>query len=213
MFPDFKLNNHLPIVNDASVEALINADPLFRSIHERIGSPTNWYRPPGFVSLSRIILDQQVSLASAYAHYVKLDSYIPAFTPENILQLSDAEMRACQISRQKATYLRALSQSLIDGKLNLDTLAEQPDAEIRRQLTSIKGIGEWTTDIYMIMCLQSPDIFPIGDIALLNATRELTTASTKEEILLLAEQWRPFRSLAAFFLWHHYLTKRGRTAY
>jgi DNA-3-methyladenine glycosylase II len=208
-----RLNNHFPIVNDASVKALFDADPLFKSIHDRIGLPANWSRPPGFVSLSRIILDQQVSLASAYAHYVKLNSYIPAFTPEHILKLSDAEMRACQISRQKAKYLRALSDALMSGELNLDTLAEQPDSAIRRQLTNIKGIGEWTTDIYMIMCLQSPDIFPIGDIALVNATRELTTASTKEQILELAEQWRPFRSLAAFFLWHHYLTKRGRVAY
>ncbi len=122
-------------------------------------------------------------------------------------------MRACQISRQKATYLRALSQALVDGTLNLDTLAELPDTEIRKQLISIKGIGEWTTDIYMIMCLQSPDIFPIGDVALVNAVRELTTASAKEDIVTLAEQWRPWRSLASFFLWHHYLTKRGRTAY
>src|SRR5688500_7394556 len=112
MLPQLKLSNQLPIVNDVAIEALLDAHPLFRSIHDRIGLPTNWYRPPGFVSLSRIILDQQVSLASAYAHYVKLDSYIPAFTPENIIKLSDVEMRTCQISRQKATYLRALSQAL-----------------------------------------------------------------------------------------------------
>jgi DNA-3-methyladenine glycosylase II len=203
----------LQIVNEASVRRLFDADPLFKAIHDRIGLPKNWFRPPGFVSLCRIILEQQVSLASANAHYLKLNEYVLAFTPENILVLSDEEMRSCQISRQKTKYLRALATALVSGDLNLDTLSAQPDADIRTQLTKIKGIGEWTTDIYMMMCLQSPDIFPIGDVALINAARELTPASTKEEILRLSEHWRPCRSLAAFFLWHHYLEKRGRKAY
>ncbi len=203
----------LPIVNEAAVSGLIATDHLFKTIHQRIGLPTNWFRPPGFVSLSRIILEQQVSLASANAHYLKLNEYLPSFTAKNILVLSDEEMRTCQISRQKTKYLRALATALVSGDLNLDTLSAQPDDEIRTQLTKIKGIGEWTTDIYMMMCLQSPDIFPIGDVALINAARELTSASTKEEILQLSKRWRPFRSLAAFFLWHHYLEKRGRKAY
>jgi len=92
----------------------------------------------------------------------------------------------------------------------LDGLAELTETDVRVQLTSIKGIGNWTTDIYLMFCLQSQDIFPIGDIALVNTVKELTTAKTTEEIMLLAEKWRPYRSMAVYFLWHYYLKKRNR---
>lgn len=205
-----KKTDLMEIVNTRDIASLLEKDVIFSTIYEEYGPPTNWNRPPGFIALSKMILEQQVSLASAKAHFNKLDSYIDSFTPENILQLSDEEMRTCQISRQKTKYLRSLSEAITEGNLDLNKLHELPENEIRKQLTSVKGIGVWTTDVYLMFCLQSKDIFPIGDIALVNTVKELTDAQTKEEILLEAEKWKPLRTLASFFLWFYYLKKRNR---
>ena len=200
-----------PIVNSSDVQQLKRLDPLFTGIQSNYGNPPNWERPQGFTTLAKMILAQQVSLASADAHFAKLNSYIAAFTPAEILKLTDDEMRTCQISRQKAKYLRALSDAIQTGALSLEALPQRSDAEVRKQLTHIKGIGDWTADIYLMFALQAKDVFPIGDIAVMNTIKELTHATAKEEIVVLAENWRPLRSLATYFLWHHYLKKRNRT--
>lgn len=199
------------IVNQKDIKILIERNHIFAAIFEQYGAPPDWSREPGFISLSKIILEQQVSLASANAHFQKLNAYLEEFSPSNILYLSDEEMRNCQISRQKAKYLRALSAAICNGELDLLKLPGLGEPEIRRRLIAIKGIGHWTTDIYLMFCLQAKDIFPIGDIAVVNTVKELSGAQTAEEILSLAEQWKPLRSLAAYFLWHYYLKKRGRT--
>jgi DNA-3-methyladenine glycosylase II len=198
------------IVNQKDIKRLISIDRIFASIAEKYGHPPNWTRPVGFISLSKIILEQQVSLASANAHFLKLNNYVQEFSPSGILKLTDKEMRDCQISRQKAKYLRALSSAILQGDINLDKLPDLSETEVRKQLTSIKGIGNWTTDIYLMFCLQSKDTFPIGDIAVINTIKELYGLKTKEEIILLAEKWKPYRSLAVYFLWHYYLSKRNK---
>lgn len=198
------------IANQKDIKIIIATHKIFAAINEQYGSPPNWSRPQGFVSLAKIILEQQVSLASANAHFQKLNGYLTGFEPSNILKLTDDEMRFCQISRQKAKYLRELSTAILNGLIDLDKLSESSETAIRKQLTAIKGIGDWTTDVYLMFCLQAKDIFPIGDIALINAVKELTGAKTKEEILVLAESWKPMRSLATFFFWHYYLKKRNR---
>ena len=198
------------IVTESNVIDLIKKDSIFKVIHEQYGPPPNWSRPPGFISLSKIILEQQVSLASAKAHFNKLDSYLPEFTPFIILKLSDDEMRTCQVSRQKSKYLRELSSAIISQTIDLALLSTLSETEVRNQLTRIKGIGNWTADIYLMFCLQAQDIFPIGDIAMVNAAKELTNAKTREVILSLSEKWKPYRSLAAYFLWHYYLSKRSK---
>jgi DNA-3-methyladenine glycosylase II len=201
------------IVNPKDIKELIRRDPIFSLIHDQYGQPPNWSRPPGFVTLSKIILEQQVSLSSAAAHFKKLDDYLAplgGFTPLNILKLTPEEMRAAQISRQKAEYLRGLSSALIEKKLVLEELSGLTEPEVRAQLTALKGIGHWTCDIYLMFCLQSKDIFPLGDIAVINTVKELSKAKSRDEIMLLAELWRPLRSLAAYFLWHYYLKKRNR---
>jgi DNA-3-methyladenine glycosylase II len=204
------MNEHR-IVNEKDIKGLLRRDKLFAAIHKQYGPPPAWGRDPGFVSLSKIILEQQVSLASANAHFQKLNTYVPEFSPAHILKLTDEEMRTCQISRQKAKYLRELSTAISTKSLDLESLSALGEPEVRIILTAIKGIGHWTTDIYLMFCLQSKDIFPIGDIAVVNTVRELTDAHSQEEILALAEKWRPLRSLATYFLWHHYLKKRHRT--
>ena len=201
------------IVNKTDIEKLSKQDGVFSFIDEKYGSPPNWKREQGFVSLSKIILEQQISLSSATAHFNKLDGYLGEFTPREILKLSDEEMRQCQISRQKTSYLRALASAVMNQNLEFDAFEDMDKTEVRTQLTSVKGIGQWTADIYLMFCLQEKDIFPFGDIAVLNAVRELSFAQTKGEIVALTEKWRPYRSLAAYYFWHYYLSKRNRTAF
>ena len=196
------------IVNQKDIKRLISLDKIFASIKERYGNPPDWTRPKGFISLSKIILEQQVSLASANAHFLRLSNYLNEFTPSDILRLTDEEMRNCHISRQKTLYLRELSNALIRGEINLDKMADLEESEVRKQLTNIKGIGTWTADIYLMFCLQSKDIFPSGDIAVINTVKELTGIKTKDEIISHADKWKPFRSLATYFLWNYYLSKR-----
>jgi DNA-3-methyladenine glycosylase II len=200
----------MSIVNHKDIKQLTKMDSIFASINEKFGHPPNWTRPPGFISLSKIILEQQVSLASANAHFLKLNTYLQGITPSDILRLSDEEMRICQISRQKASYLKALSVEILQGDIDLAMLATQNETEVRERLTNIKGIGNWTADIYLMFCLQSKDIFPSGDIAVINTVRELSELKTKEEIISLSEKWKPYRSLATYYLWHYYLSKRHK---
>jgi len=201
----------MDIVNPKDIKRLIRMDEVFARIRDQYGVPPSWSRPAGFISLAQIILEQQVSLASAKAHFLKLKSHIKTVTPRKILTLTDEEMRACQISRQKSMYLRALSRAVLDKSLELDKLEQLHHTEIRKQLTAIKGIGDWTTDIYLMFCLQAKDVFPIGDIAVVNTIKEFYDVKEKEEMLELAENWKPLRSLATYFLWHHYLKKRNRS--
>src|SRR5687768_1159177 len=197
----------MPIVQEKHIDLLVKKDKVIASIYKNHGAPPNWSREPGFVSLSRIILEQQVSLASALAHFNKLDSYLAAFTPQNILKLSDEEMRNCQISRQKAKYLRCLSEAIVKKEMDLNTLENLNEAEIREKLTSIKGIGVWTSDIYLMFCLQQKNIFPIGDIAVVNTIKSLYGIKEREKIMKLSEKWAPYKSLGTYFMWHHYLEK------
>ena len=198
------------IVNKADVKKLTTTHKLFQKIQDRYGVPPNWQRPEGFVSLCRIIIEQQVSLASADAHYKKLNNFLNEFSPTEILKLSDKEMRACQISRQKAKYLRALSQAVLNKELDFDSLSSLSPSDVRTKLTSIKGIGDWTTDVYMMFCLQCKDIFPLGDIALITTIKELTSVKTKAGVIRFTNKFKPLRSLAAYFLWYYYLKKKNR---
>lgn len=198
------------IVNRTDIKKLTSSHKIFTFIKDKYGIPPNWQRPEGFISLSKIILEQQVSLASAEAHFIKLNSYLPEFSPSEILKLSDEEMKACQISWQKSKYLRALSQALLKKDLEFEELPKLNSEEVRKKLTSIKGIGDWTTDIYLMFCLQSKDIFPLGDIALITTIKELTKVKTNSGIVRLTQKWKPYRSLAAYFLWYYYLMKRNR---
>jgi DNA-3-methyladenine glycosylase II len=198
------------IVNQNDIKQLLKLDEVFVKINSLYGPPPDWQRPEGFISLARIILEQQVSLQSANAHFNKLNAYLPEFSPVEILNLSDEEMRNCQISKQKSTYLRELSMAILSGKIDLKILRQLPETEIRQQLKSLKGIGDWTTNIYLMFCLQAKDIFPASDIAIINTLKELTKAVTHYEITTIADRWKPYRSLPSYFLWHYYLKKRNR---
>jgi DNA-3-methyladenine glycosylase II len=196
------------------VEALTDSDPHLRKIVDRYGPPPLWRRELGFPSLLKIILEQQVSIASAQATYDKLLSRVNPLTPEGLLCLSDEELKAAGFSRQKTRYSRILADEILTGSLDLDELNHLDDAEVMKVLTSLTGIGPWTAGIYLLMVMGRPDVWPKGDLALLLAMRdvkELASKPSNEDAALIAEGWRPWRSVAARILWHHYLSERGRS--
>lgn len=180
---------------------------------ERLGAPPMWARQPGFPTLVHIILEQQVSLASARAAFVKLEATTGRLTPQTFLRLDDVTLREIGFSRQKAHYCRVLAETLAEGRLRLGELARMEDGAAHQALTNLKGIGRWTADIYLLMALRRPDVWPRGDLALIKAAQRvkgLPAAPTHDELETLAESWRPWRSVAARLLWHDYLSAPPR---
>jgi DNA-3-methyladenine glycosylase II len=171
-----------------------------------------WARDPGFATLLQIILEQQVSLASAKACFGKLAARVGNLTPETLLNSTDAELRADGFSRQKTAYARHLAKSLVNKHIDLDVLHTMNDVRVGDELMQLKGIGRWTADIYLLMALRRPDIMPKGDIALHSAWHKLSgePRPTADEFLAIAERWRPYRSVAARLLWHFYLSERSK---
>ena len=193
-------------------DGLAQKDADLKSIITQYGYPPLWVRTNTFETLVLTILEQQVSLASAYAAFTKLKGKVTEVLPENILRLTDEDLRACYFSRQKIVYVRGLANAVASGEIDLAHLALQPDDVVRAQLKKLKGIGDWTVDIYLLHALQRHDIFPLGDLALVNAMKAvkgLDATVTKDEMLKIAEPWQPYRSFATMLLWHYYIQKRG----
>jgi DNA-3-methyladenine glycosylase II len=193
-------------------DKLTRKDNDLRKIIKEHGYPPMWTRPATFQSLILFILEQQVSLASAYAAFKKLKEKIGFVTPSKILSLSDAELRACYFSRQKIIYARELADAVKNKQLILKRLTDKHEDEIRFELKKIKGIGDWTVDVYLMHSLQRTDLFPLGDIALVNSLKEVKQLHPKisrEEMMKIAQPWRPYRTIASMILWHAYIKKRN----
>jgi DNA-3-methyladenine glycosylase II len=193
------------------VAHLVLQDPALARVHAQFGPPPLWAREPGFPTLVHIILEQQVSLASARAVMDRLLVAVTPLTPEGFLTLHDAELKAIGFSRQKTGYARGLAQAILDGRLDLDALDSLDDATVRTQLISLKGIGGWSADIYLLMALLRPDVWPRGDLALAVAAQQvygLPSRPSHDELDGMSEAWRPWRAVAARLLWHHYLSQR-----
>jgi DNA-3-methyladenine glycosylase II len=189
---------------------LAERDPDLLQVLHRIGPPPLWARRPGFATLVHIILEQQVSLASAKAAFNKLRATISAVTPARFLTLDDTTLKAIGFSRQKMGYCRLLAQALIDREIDLKKLNKMNDEDARVELKKLKGVGDWTADIYLLMAMRRPDIWPRGDLALLIAMQEVKGFSakpTQEKFDEIGERWRPYRSIAARMLWHFYLSR------
>ncbi len=185
-------------------------DADLKNIIAAYSYPPFWVRPNTFDTLVLTILEQQVSLASAYAAYKKLKEKLSRLTPKNVLALTDEELRQCYFSRQKIIYVRELAKAITTKQISLKKFAFEIDDKVREELKKLKGIGDWTADIYLIHALQRVDIFPLGDLALVNAMRmvkKLPTATT-ENLLQIAELWKPYRSIATMMLWHYYIKKK-----
>ena len=193
-------------------DVLAKKDRDLRTIIKQYGYPPMWTRPATFQTLILFILEQQVSLASAYAAFKKLKEKVGYVTPAKILLLTDAELRSCYFSRQKIIYARELAKAVQSKQLRLNKIAIAHEDEIRLELKKIKGIGDWTVDVYLMHALQRTDLFPLGDIALVNSLKEikqLHSQTTKEKMLSIAESWRPYRTIASMILWHAYIKKRN----
>ncbi len=196
------------------VSVLCATDRDFASVVRRIGAPPLWARKPGFATLVRIILEQQVSLASAKATYQRLQQALGRVTASRVANTSLAELRRYGITRQKSEYCLDLAQFIVAGKLDLPALARADDTTARLALRAVRGIGCWTADIYLLMALRRPDVWPNGDLALAESARHvkrLSARPTDEQLFRIATRWKPWRSVAARILWHHYLSeRRGR---
>ncbi|MEO7923507.1 MAG: DNA-3-methyladenine glycosylase 2 family protein [Chitinophagaceae bacterium] len=210
------MEQNIPVFNEGNFKAickkLAKQDADLANIILEHGYPPMWVRPASFQTLVLFILEQQVSLASAYAAFKKLKGKIGFVTPAKILAMSDTELRACYFSRQKIVYARELANAVLSKQLQLKKFSTLEDEGVREQLIRIKGIGHWTVDVYLMHALQRTDLFPLGDIALVNSLKEvkqLSKETSKEAILAIAEAWRPFRTIAAMILWHSYIRKRG----
>ncbi|HEY0429560.1 MAG TPA: hypothetical protein VGC76_17400 [Pyrinomonadaceae bacterium] len=191
--------------------ARIDSDLAF--IFEKYGTPPLWKREASFATLVHIILEQQVSLASALSAFNKLKEKLGAITPEGVLSLSDEELKAAYFSRQKIVYARELAKAISSGELNLEALENLPDAQAKHELKKIKGIGDWSADIYLLMAMLRADVMPKGDLALHVAWKKLKNlehAPNSEEFQQIAEKWKPLRAAAARLLWHFYLSERKR---
>jgi DNA-3-methyladenine glycosylase II len=195
-------------------DRLTKIDKDLQIIIKQYGYPPMWSRDNTFATLILTILEQQVSLASAFAAYQKLKEKIQLITPQNLLKLSDDELRDCYFSRQKIIYARILANALINEEISLQQFEFEIDNVVRATLKKLKGIGDWTADIYLIHDLRRLDIFPIGDLALVTAMREIKSlpkTATKEELIKISESWKPYRSIASMMLWHYYIKKKKIT--
>lgn len=195
-----------------AVNTLADRDVDLAAVLARNGLPPFWTRPATFATLILIILEQQVSLASARAAFNRLETATTSVTPESMLALDDEAMRAIGFSRQKMAYARGVAEAILEGRLDFIALENKPDAEAQTQLCQFKGIGPWTAQVYLLTAMRRADIWPVGDLALIVAMQEvkgLNHRPSAEEMHELATPWQPWRAAAARILWHHYLSNRA----
>lgn len=194
---------------------LARGDPGLARTLSNWGDPPLWTHPRGFPGIVIAILGQQVSIESADAAFNKLQGAIGEVTPDSVLSLDDTAMKRIGFSRQKASYVRGVAQGIIDGEIDLAGLESVDNELARERLVRIRGIGAWTADTYLLFALRRQDAWPTGDLALARAiqeVRELPEMPNPKQVDTIAEDWRPWRAVAARILWHHYLCERGRDA-
>ena len=196
-----------------AVAELSARDPALGDIVQAWGAPPRWKRPQGFATLALLILEQQVSLASAKATFARLEERAGAVEPDAILALGEERMKEAGLSRQKARYVHGLAGAVAAGTVDFRKIGRADDEAVRAALIPIKGIGDWTIDIYLLSALQRPDVWPARDLALQEAARAvrgLDARPDEKALKEIGEAWRPWRSVAARILWHQYLNTRRR---
>ena len=194
------------------VDALRATDPDLGAVVARFGAPPLWGRRPGYATLVQIVLEQQVSLASARATFERLRQACGEVTPERVARLTESQVRAAGVTRQKSSYCVGIARRVVDGTLDLPGLARANDQAARQRLVDIHGVGPWTADIYLLMALGRPDVWPDGDLALATAAQQVKRLRRRpdtSQLRRLATRWAPWRAVAARILWHHYLSTRG----
>ncbi|MDR3531312.1 MAG: DNA-3-methyladenine glycosylase 2 family protein [Rhodopila sp.] len=199
----------------AAIETLIAIDPDFAQVLDRAG-PLPWRsRTPGFPGLLQAIVAQMISNQAAAAIWGRLRAIPGALDPASLLLLPDDVLRGAGLSRPKVVHARALATAFLDGTLSADRIALLDDEAAVVAIGSIKGLGRWTAEIYLLFALDRLDVFPSGDIALAAALADLKSLPARpspQALRQLATAWQPVRSLAARLLWHHWRHVTGRPA-
>jgi DNA-3-methyladenine glycosylase II len=204
-----------PLTKKTFEQALVclkKQDSDLGEVLSRLGPPLLRKREQGFSTLVHIILEQQVSVSSARAVFHRLRKALPVFVPKEFLKLDDNTLRHMGFSRQKSRYCRHLADLISRRKFDWKDLRKMTDKQVRSSLCTIPGIGPWTADIYLLTALRRPDIWPHGDLALTAAVRQVKRFKTRpssEQLTAAANQWKPWRSVAACILWHYYVTREG----
>lgn len=197
----------------AALRELFAADPDLAHAREVAGALPDRRRPEGFASLTMLIVEQQVSIASARAIWGRIEGGLGEVTAERVGACSDDELRAFGLSRPKVRYCRALADVVLAGDFSFDDLAGLDDDAAMARLMALKGIGRWTAEVYLLFALGRGDIFPAGDVALQAAAQDvkkLQARPTTDELYGIADLWRPHRGIAAQLLWRYYGVTRGR---
>lgn len=197
------------------VRALRRRCPIMRKVYKATGMPPLRRRAPGFEGLIRIVVGQQVSVASANAIWARCEDIIQPLSAARVAEMSDDDFKACGLSRPKMRTLRAVADAVRAGDLDLDGAADLPEDEFRVALIGVTGIGPWTADVFEMFCVGRPDVFAPGDLALQVAAQhafDLTERPGPEQMLEFAEAWRPWRAVSARLLWAYYaVLKQGRS--
>jgi DNA-3-methyladenine glycosylase II len=202
-----------PQALDEGLAWLAAADPVMARIIAEGARPRLRKREPGFEGLAAIVVSQQVSTASAKAIWGRVKERYPALCAQDVAGAQDEALRGCGLSAPKIRTLRAVSTAVLAGEVPLDDLHLMPADEAHAALVSVKGIGPWTADIYLLFCLGHPDAFAAGDLALQEGARlayDLPERPKPDALTALAERWRPWRGAAAKVLWAHYGIVTGR---
>lgn len=195
----------------SAAQLLANRDNNLAAIFKAYGPPPLWSRKPGFSTLIRIILEQQVSLASAASMFKRINEHTQPFGPDRVIELGATHLKSLGLTRQKTAYFIHLAESIKSNSLNLSGLSKMNDEDAKAALMQVKGIGSWSADIYLLMVLRRPDIWPATDLALATAVtsvKRLKQRPTTDQLLKIADRWRPYRSVAARMLWQYYLAQR-----
>lgn len=196
----------------AGIRALRRKCDVIKRLHDDVGLPPLRRRPPGLDGLARVIVGQQVSVASADAIWARFSAVAGDITAARLLAMSDDDYRAGGLSRPKIVTLRAVGAAVRDG-LDLPRLGEEPVEVAHAALTAIKGVGPWTADVYLMFCVGHRDVFAPGDLALQEAARvafKLAARPSREELAELATRWSPWRGVAARLLWHAYAAAKAQ---
>jgi len=192
----------------AGARALARRDPDLADLFRRYGMPPMWARRPGFATLIHIVLEQQVSIVAARTLFRRLSHQLGEMTPRAVAAHGVTRLRRCGLTRQKASYCHELALAVRDGQLDLGRVARAADADGRETLLAMRGLGPWSVDVYYLMALRRPDVWPSGDLALAVAMRDVKRLSDKPdkaEQQAISAPWAPWRSVAARLLWHYYL--------
>jgi DNA-3-methyladenine glycosylase II len=190
----------------AAVKALARQCDYMRAAHKRVGVPQWRTREAGYAGLANIIAYQQLSTKAAATIWGRVETLLGRITPQSVLAASEADLRACGLSRPKISHIRSIAEAVIDGRLNFRRLARSSDDDARAELVAVKGIGPWTADIYLMFVLGRHDVFPHADIGLSEAYRMLSGERKRHpprKFLRTGERWRPWRGVAAVMLWSY----------